>query len=183
MRCPFCGAQDTKVVDSRLHGDGEQIRRRRRCCVCGERFNTYEAVALDLPRVIKRDGSRVPFDQQRLRDGMTRALEKRPVTTDAIDSALSHVCSRLLALGINEVQSCAIGELVMDELRTLDQVAYVRFASVYRQFEDIETFREEIERLQQDPSPDFRRAQLDLLIEAERKNAHLDDAQKVVDER
>ncbi len=163
MRCPFCGAQDTKVVDSRLSGDGDQVRRRRRCTVCNERFTTYESAELNLPRVVKRDGSRVPFDGRKLRSGMMRAAEKRPISTEQIDAALSHINRKLLAGGEREVSSRRVGELVMDELREMDKVAYVRFASVYRQFEDVDAFREEIERLEQQPTAAEKKAQLDLL--------------------
>ncbi|HEB95456.1 MAG TPA: transcriptional repressor NrdR [Sedimenticola thiotaurini] len=173
MRCPFCGAQDTKVIDSRLFGDGDQVRRRRQCSVCSERFTTYETAELNLPRVIKQDGSRVPFDGRKLASGMTRALEKRPVRTEQVEDALSRIRRRLLATGEREVASRQIGEWVMDELRALDQVAYVRFASVYRQFEDVNAFREEIERLEQQLSPDARRRQLDLLA-----GDHSDDGEE-----
>lgn len=163
MRCPFCGALDTKVIDSRLHGDGDQVRRRRQCTVCKERFTTYESAELNLPRVIKSDGRRVNFDGRKLKAGIDRALEKRPVSTEAIDSAVHHIMRKLMSRGEGEVSSRTIGELVMDELKALDQVAYVRFASVYRQFEDVQAFNEEIERLRSEPSPEVRRAQLDLL--------------------
>lgn len=163
MRCPYCGAQDTKVVDSRLSGDGDQVRRRRRCAVCSERFTTYETAELNLPRVVKRDGSRVPFDGRKLRSGIMRAVEKRPVSTDQIEGAIARINRRLLAVADSEISSREVGELVMEELRSLDQVAYVRFASVYRQFEDVAAFREEIERLERNPTPEARRAQLDLL--------------------
>ena len=156
MRCPFCGAQDTKVVDSRLHGDGDQVRRRRECTVCKE---------LNLPRVVKSDGRRVNFDGRKLRAGVERALEKRPVSTEATDAAINHITRRLMAGGYSEVSSRKIGELVMDELKKLDQVAYVRFASVYRQFQDVNAFREEIERLEKQPTPEARRQQLDFLDE------------------
>jgi transcriptional repressor NrdR len=169
MRCPFCGAQDTKVVDSRLSGDGDQVRRRRRCGVCSERFTTYETAELNLPRVVKRDGSRVPFDGRKLRSGVLRAVEKRPVSQDQTEAAVSRIQRRLLASGETEVSSQWIGELVMDELRGLDQVAYVRFASVYRKFEDIEAFRDEIERLRNQPNPAAKAAQLDLLDQLEQK--------------
>jgi transcriptional repressor NrdR len=163
VRCPFCGAQDTKVIDSRLSGDGEQVRRRRRCTLCKERFTTYETAELNLPRVIKQDGSRVPFDGRKLRAGITRALEKRPVSTEQVESAINRINRKLVTTGEHEVASRRIGELVMEELRGLDQVAYVRFASVYRKFEDVEAFREEIERLEREPTPEARRKQLDLL--------------------
>jgi transcriptional repressor NrdR len=169
MRCPYCGAQDTKVVDSRLSGEGDQVRRRRRCGVCNERFTTYETAELNLPRVVKRDGSRVPFDGRKLRSGILRSVEKRPVSQDQIEAAVSRIQRRLLASGDTEVEAKWIGELVMDELRGLDQVAYVRFASVYRKFEDIEAFRDEIERLRRQPNPEAKAAQLDLLEQLEQK--------------
>ena len=169
MRCPFCGAQDTKVVDSRLSGEGDQVRRRRKCTVCRERFTTYESAELNLPRVVKRDGSRVPFDGRKMRSGMMRALEKRPVGTEEIETALARINRRLISSGEGEVSSRQIGELVMEELRGLDQVAYVRFASVYRKFEDVNAFREEIERLERQPAPEARRQQMDLLAELEKK--------------
>jgi transcriptional repressor NrdR len=170
MRCPFCGAQDTKVIDSRLAGEGDQIRRRRECAVCKERFTTYETAELNLPWVVKQDGSRVHFDGRKLRAGMTRALEKRPVSAEQVDTAINHITRKLMAGGEREVASLTIGELVMDELKRLDQVAYVRFASVYRKFEDVNAFREEIERLEQQPSPEEHRRQLDLLREEEDKH-------------
>lgn len=148
MRCPFCSAPDTKVVDSRLMGDGNQIRRRRECLQCHERFTTFETAELLLPRVIKRDGSREPFNDDKLRAGIHRALQKRPVSVEQIEAAISRIQSRLCALGEREVAAHTLGELVMHELQTLDEVAYVRFASVYRQFQDIQAFQEEIDRLQ-----------------------------------
>lgn len=163
MRCPFCGALDTKVVDSRLHGDGDQVRRRRECTVCKERFTTFEGAELSLPRVIKSDGRRVNFDGRKLRAGLDRSLEKRPVSTEEIDAAVNHITRKLKSHGEGEISSRTIGDLVMDELKALDQVAYVRFASVYRQFEDVHAFREEIDRLQNEPSPEARRQQMDLL--------------------
>ena len=169
MRCPFCGAQDTKVVDSRLSGDGDQVRRRRRCVVCEERFNTYETAELNLPRIVKRDGSRVPFDGRKLRSGMMRALEKRPVSTDQLDAAVARINRKLMASGERELASRTIGELVMDELKAIDQVAYVRYASVYRKFEDVNAFREEIDRLERQPTPEIKRQQLDLLEDLEPK--------------
>jgi transcriptional repressor NrdR len=169
MRCPFCGAQDTKVVDSRLSGDGDQVRRRRECLVCKDRFTTYEAAELNLPRVIKRDGTRVPFDGRKVHSGMMRALEKRPVGTEEVEAALARINRRLVSSGEGEVSSRHIGELVMEELRHLDQVAYVRFASVYRKFEDVRAFREEIDRLERQPGPEVKRKQLDLLADLDRK--------------
>jgi len=147
MHCPFCGHLETKVTDSRLAADGAQIRRRRECLKCGERFTTFETAELLMPRVIKSDGSREPFDENKLKHGMIKALEKRPISSDAIDEAVSRICHRLRVLGEREVLARRIGELVMEELRHMDEVAYVRFASVYRSFQDVEAFRDEIERL------------------------------------
>jgi len=149
MHCPFCGARDTKVVDSRLVGEGDSVRRRRECIECEERFTTYETAELILPRVVKREGSRAPFDEEKLRAGMLRALQKRPVGTDRIENAISQIKHKLRSLGEREVSSKVLGEWVMEALRSLDTVAYVRFASVYRSFEDVEEFRQEIERLEQ----------------------------------
>jgi transcriptional repressor NrdR len=165
MRCPFCSAQDTKVVDSRLAGEGDQVRRRRQCLECNERFTTYEHAELTLPHVVKNDGSRVPFNGDKLAAGITRALEKRPVGTEQVEDALNRIRRRLLASGEKEVASRQIGEWVMDELRGLDHVAYVRFASVYRKFEDVNAFREEIEQLERELPPETRRQQLDLLAQ------------------
>jgi len=147
MYCPFCGHVETKVTDSRLAAEGRQIRRRRECLGCGERFTTFEAAELLLPRLIKSDGSREPFDERKLAAGMIKALEKRPVSSEAIEQAVSRVCHKLRVMGERELPARAVGDLVMEELRHLDEVAYVRFASVYRSFQDVEAFREEIERL------------------------------------
>jgi len=147
MYCPFCNHLETKVIDSRLAGEGRQIRRRRECLSCGERFTTFEAAELIMPMVVKSDRTREPFDEAKLRTGMTKALEKRPVALEAVEEAVSRIAHRLRSLGEREVQSRAIGELVMDELRHLDEVAYVRFASVYRSFQDLDAFRDEIDRL------------------------------------
>ncbi|MET4000905.1 transcriptional regulator NrdR [Marinobacterium sp. MBR-109] len=147
MHCPFCGTHETKVVDSRLVAEGQQIRRRRECISCHERFTTYEAAELLMPRVIKTDGSRQPFDEEKLRAGIQRALEKRPVSIEEIEACITRIKQRLRATGERELPSREVGEAVMAELRKLDQVAYVRFASVYRSFQDINEFREEIERL------------------------------------
>lgn len=152
MHCPFCGAQDTKVNDSRLVANGDQVRRRRECLSCGERFTTYETAELLMPRVVKRDGSREAFEESKLRAGLQRALEKRPVDTEALESALERIRQQLRASGEREVPSMMIGELVMQQLKQLDQVAYIRFASVYRQFKDLEEFRAEIDQLAADPS-------------------------------
>jgi transcriptional repressor NrdR len=147
VHCPFCNHADTRVTDSRLAGDGRQIRRRRECLDCGERFTTFEAAELLLPRVIKSDGSREPFDEAKLKSGMVKALEKRPVGSEAIEDAAARICHRLRVLGEREVPSRQVGELVMEELRHLDEVGYVRYASVYRSFQDVEAFRETIDGL------------------------------------
>jgi transcriptional repressor NrdR len=149
--CPFCAADDTKVIDSRLVADGGQVRRRRECVGCKERFTTYEAAELVMPRVIKQDGSREPFDENKLRAGLQRALEKRPVSVEAIETEIGQMKNRLRATGERELGSRVVGELVMDALKRLDQVAYVRFASVYRSFEDLSEFRDAIASLEADP--------------------------------
>jgi transcriptional repressor NrdR len=147
MYCPFCGHIETKVIDSRLASEGQQIRRRRECLSCAERFSTFETAELVMPVVIKGDRRREPFDETKLRAGMEKALEKRPVSREDLEEAVGRISHKLRALGEREVQSRALGEFVMEELRHLDEVAYVRFASVYRSFQDLEAFREEIERL------------------------------------
>ena len=177
MHCPFCSHADTRVTDSRLAADGRQIRRRRECLDCGERFTTFETAELLLPRVIKSDGSREPFDEAKLSAGMVRALEKRPVASDAIEAAVARICHRLRVLGEREVPSRQVGELVMEELRHLDEVAYVRFASVYRSFQDVEAFRETIDglrrqRRRRESIPGARRAQLPLLPDQEEAGAN-----------
>jgi transcriptional repressor NrdR len=149
MHCPFCNAPDTKVVDSRLATEGVQVRRRRECLQCGERFTTYESAELSLPRVVKSDGNRERFDEQKIRRGLIKALEKRPVESEAIDQIISQITKRLMSEGVREIPSSQLGEWLMEAFRELDQVAYVRFASVYRSFQDVNAFREEIERLVQ----------------------------------
>lgn len=148
MRCPFCGADDSKVIDSRLSTEGDAIRRRRSCVECKERFTTYETAELSLPRLIKSDKSRAVFDEDKLRSGFLKALEKRPVSIDAIDTAVKGIVRQLIATGEREVESRLVGDWVMDALRELDEVAYVRFASVYRSFQDVNAFREVIERME-----------------------------------
>jgi transcriptional repressor NrdR len=150
MFCPFCNADDTKVVDSRLVADGGQVRRRRECVECSERFTTYELAELVMPRVIKTDGSRQSFDEDKLRAGLQRALEKRPVAIEQIEVAISQIKHFLQVTGEREVPSQLIGEEVMRKLRELDEVAYVRFASVYRSFQDISEFQAELNRLNAD---------------------------------
>jgi transcriptional repressor NrdR len=150
MHCPYCSALDTRVVDSRLSGDGDQVRRRRECLECKERFTTFEIAELNLPRIIKSDGTREPFSEDKLRTGMLKALEKRPVASDAIEAAVMRIKKRLQQTGHRETPSRLIGEAVMEELQKLDHVAYVRFASVYRSFQDISEFRRVIESLEEE---------------------------------
>lgn len=151
MHCPFCNQADTKVIDSRLVADGGQVRRRRECQKCHERFTSFEVAELVMPRVIKQDGSRVPFDEQKLRFGLLKALEKRPVSIEDIEATINSITRELQATGEREVKSLYVGEKVMEALRKLDGVAYVRFASVYRSFKDLSEFREEIDRLEKGP--------------------------------
>ncbi|EHU9472496.1 transcriptional regulator NrdR [Vibrio vulnificus] len=148
MHCPFCSENDTKVIDSRLVADGHQVRRRRQCLACNERFTTFESAELLMPKVIKSNGNREPFNEDKMVGGIQRALEKRPVSADAIELAISMIKSKLRATGEREVPSKMIGNLVMEQLKHLDKVAYIRFASVYRSFEDIREFGEEIARLE-----------------------------------
>jgi transcriptional repressor NrdR len=172
MYCPFCGHIETKVTDSRLAAEGQQIRRRRECLQCGERFTTFESAELVMPQVVKSDQTREPFSEAKLRAGMRRALEKRPVGNDDIDAALARIGHKLRALGEREVPSRLVGELVMDELRHLDEVAYVRFASVYRSFQDVQAFHDEIAKLKRKPEKPTRRDQLSFLEGSEaRKDA------------
>ena len=169
MRCPFCFADETRVIDSRLADDGDSVRRRRECEVCRERFTTFERAELRLPQVIKSDSRRESFSEDKLRAGMTRALEKRPVDAEAVEKAIGRIRHKLLASGEREVHSRKIGEWVMEELKDLDPVAYVRFASVYRSFQDLDAFREEVQRLQSEPTGADRRKQLKLIPENEAK--------------
>ena len=151
MHCPFCKAPETKVIDSRLANEGDSVRRRRECLSCSERFTTFETAELVMPRLVKSDGSRVPFDDQKLLQGMLKALEKRPVSLETIEEAVSRIKYNLRSTGDREVISSRLGEWVMEELKKLDHVAYVRFASVYRSFQDLDEFRQEIERLEAPP--------------------------------
>ncbi|ANS84640.1 transcriptional regulator NrdR [Vibrio scophthalmi] len=148
MHCPFCTETDTKVIDSRLVADGHQVRRRRQCLACSERFTTFETAELVMPRVIKSNGNREPFNEDKMIGGLQRALEKRPVSADAVELAISMIKSKLRATGEREVPSDMVGNLVMEQLKELDKVAYIRFASVYRSFEDIREFGEEIAKLE-----------------------------------
>ncbi len=169
MHCPFCNHVETKVIDSRLAGEGSQIRRRRECLKCSERFTTFESAELVLPQVVKSDKAREPFDEQKLRSGMLKALEKRPVASEAVDEAVSRIEQKIRALGEREVPARRLGELVMEELRHLDEVAYVRFASVYRSFQDVEAFRDEVERLRHRRRREASADQLSLLPRVDKK--------------
>src|SRR5258706_16402475 len=168
MHCPFCGHSETKVIDSRLAGEGGQIRRRRECLECTERFTTFETAELLLPTVVKSDGGGEPFDENQLLAGMQRALEKRPVGREAVEAAAARICHKLRSLGEREIASRRVGDMVMEELRHLDEVAYVRFASVYRSFQDVEAFGETIDglrrhRRRREPPHPAGREQLPLL--------------------
>jgi transcriptional repressor NrdR len=163
MYCPFCSHEETKVIDSRLAADGRQIRRRRQCLDCNERFTTFETAEVVMPRLIKSDNSRQPFDENKLRNSMIRALEKRPVAADEFEQAIGRLVHRLRTMGEREVASRLVGELVMEELRSLDEVAYVRFASVYRSFQDVTEFQDEIKRLQEISRTAANREQMSLL--------------------
>jgi transcriptional repressor NrdR len=147
MKCPFCGTDDTQVVDSRVSEEGDRIRRRRRCVACDKRFTTYETVELRMPLMVKANGTREEFDEDKLRTGFLRALHKRPVPTEYVDAAVERITQKLLSLGEREIQSRRIGEMVMRELYKMDKVAYIRFASVYKDFQDVEDFRDVIKEV------------------------------------
>ena len=157
MHCPFCSEPDTRVIDSRLSNDGDQVRRRRECATCNERFTTYETAELNMPRIVKQDGSRMPFKEDKLSAGVMRALEKRPVSTEQVDEAINRIKHQLLAAGEREINSAKIGNMVMEELLALDQVAYIRFASVYLDFGDVNAFRDAIERIEKSKASKNRR--------------------------
>jgi len=163
MHCPFCDNDGTRVVDSRLAAAGSQVRRRRSCPVCGERFTTFELAEVAQPRIVKKDGTPEPYNQDKLRQGVEHALYKRPVDAEAIEACISRIEARMRARGERDVPSRDVGEWVMDELRKLDQVAYVRFASVYRDFNDVGAMRAEIERLESEPVPPGNERQLPLI--------------------
>lgn len=147
MHCPFCEAEDTKVIDSRLVAGGDQVRRRRECLTCGDRYTTFETAELVMPRVVKSDGAREPFNEEKLRAGLLRALEKRPVSTEEIETSINQIMHQLRSAGERELPSRTVGEAVMTELKRIDAVAYVRFASVYRDFQDVSEFQREIQKL------------------------------------
>jgi len=163
MWCPFCNHEDTRVVDSRLTGDGMQIRRRRQCEACGSRFNTYETPELKAPRIIKSDGAREAFSENKLREGMLRALEKRPVETREVERAIRSLLREICSVEDAEIPSSLLGEWVMRELSKLDQVAYVRFASVYKRFDEVKEFLDVIESLEREASGDGDKRQISLL--------------------
>ena len=148
MHCPFCKAEDTQVIDSRVNDDGDSIRRRRRCAACNKRFTTSETVELRMPQLVKQDGSRTEFDLDKLRTGFMRALHKRPVPTPLVDDAVATITQQVLALGEREIESRRVGEMVMKELYKLDKVAYIRFASVYKSFQDVDDFQDAIKEFQ-----------------------------------
>ena len=163
MRCPFCSFEDTKVVDSRLADEGDQVRRRRECAGCRERFTTYEAAEFNYPSVVKSDGRRERFNEEKLRSGIVRSLEKRPVAMGKVEIAIAHIKHKLRSLGEREVQSRKVGDWVMEELKAIDQVGYLRFASVYQSFADVRTFLDEIAKLEDEMPPELKKSQLDLL--------------------
>jgi len=163
MYCPFCTCEDTKVIDSRLAGEGHQVRRRRECLDCGERFTTFESPELVMPRVVKRDDRREPFDQGKLRNSIVSALQKRPVASEDIEKMLERVSHRLQTVGEREVQSAFIGDIVIEELRQIDEIGYVRFASIYRSFQDVTEFQDEIARLRVLSQAQADREQMSLL--------------------
>jgi len=156
MKCPFCGSDDTQVIDSRVSEPGDSIRRRRRCAACQKRFTTYETVELRLPQVVKSNGTRADFDANRIRNGFQRALHKRPVPTEYVDAAIDRIVQQVLALGEREIPSRQIGEMVMQELYKLDKVGYIRFASVYRSFQDVSDFRDALKEVEA-PAPALKR--------------------------
>lgn len=172
MHCPFCRSEETKVIDSRLANEGYQVRRRRECLDCNERFTTFESAERNLPRVVKHDGRREPFNEDKLRKGIILACEKRPVATEHIDTAINLISRKALGVGEREISAKVIGEWVMQELRSLDQVAYVRFASVYMSFEDVQAFKDIIDRVENDLTPEMLKSQLSLITEDSDKKTH-----------
>ncbi len=173
MRCPFCHSEDTRVIDSREGDEGESVRRRRACQACGERHTTYERIELHLPQVVKSDGSRERFNEDKLRDGFAVALQKRPINAEQVENAIQRLLRRFSFSGDDEVPSVDIGEAVMAELRDLDEVAYVRFASVYRKFQDLDEFNDLVQRLRDvlpdDDQASQTKANLSLITDAQKK--------------
>jgi transcriptional repressor NrdR len=172
MHCPFCRSEETKVIDSRLASEGYQVRRRRECLDCNERFTTFESAERNLPRVVKHDGRREPFNEEKLRKGIILACEKRPVATEDIDTSINIISRKALGVGEREISAKVIGEWVMQELRSLDQVAYVRFASVYMSFEDVQAFKDIIDRVENDLTPEMLKSQLALIADDIEKKPH-----------
>lgn len=170
MRCPFCSDVDTRVVDSRLGNAGEHVRRRRKCKKCNGRFTTHESVELNLPKILKSDGRREVFSEEKLRNGILRAIEKRPVSMAKAEKIISQIRGKLRLESSLEIKSAKLGDWVMDRLRKLDQVAYVRFASVYRNFGDIRAFLEEIEQLENELPPGIKQKQLNFTVPDGEKN-------------
>ena len=183
MHCPFCKAEDTRVVDSRVAEDGAVVRRRRECEKCNARFTTFEKAQLSMPQLLKRDGTPEPFDEDKLRKGLERALYKRPVTPEAVDHAIENISRKLRTSAEREVPSRRVGEFVMEELRDLDQVAYVRFASIYHRFQDANAFRDEVERLLAFPSAEQRRSQMSLINPEEKQDGSRKDAKGAKEEK
>lgn len=147
MKCPFCGTLDSQVIDSRLNDEGDSIRRRRKCGACNKRFTTYEVAELRMPQVVKQNGKREEFSREKVQTSFMRALHKRPVSTELVEAAIERIGQKLLGLGEREIEARRVGEMVMDELRKIDKVAYIRFASVYRSFQDVDDFRDVIRDL------------------------------------
>ena len=172
MHCPFCKSEETKVIDSRLASEGYQVRRRRECLNCNERFTTFESAERNLPRVVKHDGRREPFNEEKLRKGIILACEKRPVPTENIDASINLISRKALGVGEREIPAKVIGEWVMQELRSLDQVAYIRFASVYMSFEDVQAFKDIIDRVENDLTPEMLKNQLALIVDDTDKKPH-----------
>jgi len=169
MHCPFCETEETKVIDSRLANEGSAVRRRRECLICKERFTTFEKAEMLMPQIVKQDGRREIFNEDKLKLGIERSLEKRPIKSEVIDLAINRILKHIRASGEREVQSRLLGELAMNELRDIDQVAYVRYASVYRSFEDVHAFKEEIDRLEKTPTAELKELQTTLLDEQKPK--------------
>jgi transcriptional repressor NrdR len=153
VKCPFCGHDETAVVDTRLSDEGDIVRRRRKCNVCDKRFTTYERAEIRLPQVVKKNGSRTELSRDKLRASLELALRKRPVSTELVDAAIAEIEEKLLSAGLREISSQQVGELVMAELKKLDKVAYIRFASVYKSFQDAEDFRDALKDLEKTPAP------------------------------
>lgn len=178
MQCPFCKADDTRVVDSRVAEDGAVVRRRRECASCSNRFTTFEKAQLSMPNIVKRDGTPEPFAEEKLRRGLDRALYKRPVGPEAIDHAIENIARKLRSSAEREVPSRRLGEYVMEQLRDMDHVAYVRFASIYHQFQDAHAFRDEVERLLSMPSLEQRKSQMSLISPDDNKAGANDGSTK-----